>query len=90
MTVLYNDTGFFKAVTTPTARTPSTATFTGRVVGSTGLIIGAVALETGKFKFPILSKSDEVKIELQSDSYLPCAFQSAEWEGFFVLRSRKM
>ena len=90
MTVLYNDTGFFKALTTPTARTPSTATFTGRVVGSTGLIIGAVALETGKFKFPILSKSDEVKIELQSDSYLPCAFQSAEWEGFFVLRSRKM
>jgi hypothetical protein len=90
MSIVYAETGAFETITSASRRDPSIAKFTGRKLGSSKNIIGSVGIESGKFRFPILSKSDEVTIELVSDSYLPCAFQSAEWEGFFVLRSRKM
>lgn len=90
MIVNYSNSGSFEAHVTPENRTASIKKFKGRIVGAASLLVGRVAIETGKFKFPVLSKSDQVKIELVSDSYLPCAFQSAEWEGYFVLRSRKL
>ena len=88
--VVYNDTGFFETKVTPTARDPKTSTFTGRLVGSAANILGQVALETGTYRFGVNSNSQEVQIELQSDSFLPCSFQSAEWEGYFVMRSRRL
>jgi len=88
--VVYNDTGFFETVVTPTARPPKTSQFTGRLVGSAANILGQVAIETGTFRFGVNSNAQEVKIELRSDSHLPCSFQSAEWEGFFVMRSRRL
>lgn len=88
--VVYNDTGFFETVVTPTARDPKTSQFTGRLVGSAANILGQVAIETGTFRFGVNSNAQEVTIELRSDSHLPCSFQSAEWEGFFVMRSRRL
>jgi len=88
--VVYNDTGFFETVVTPTARDPKTSQFTGRLVGSAANILGQVAIETGTFRFGVNSNAQEVSIELRSDSHLPCSFQSAEWEGFFVMRSRRL
>lgn len=88
--VVYNDTGFFETRVTPTARDTKTSTFTGRLVGSAANILGQVALETGTYRFGVNSNSQEVQIELQSDSFLPCSFQSAEWEGYFVMRSRRL
>lgn len=88
--VVYNDTGFFSTKVTPTARDTKTSTFTGRLVGSAANILGQVALETGTFRFGVNSNSQEVQVELQSDSFLPCSFQSAEWEGYFVMRSRRL
>jgi len=38
----------------------------------------------------VLGHAGAVDILLESDNHLPCIFQSAEWEGFFVLRSRRM
>lgn len=88
--VVYSDTGFFQTEVTPTARPTKTAKFTGRLVGSSANILGQVAIENGTFRFGVNSNSQEVNIELVSDSHLPCSFQSAEWEGFFVLRSRRL
>ena len=88
--VVYNNSGFFETVVTPTARDAKTSKFTGRLVGSAANILGKVALETGTFRFGVNSNSQEVIIELRSDSFLPCYFQSAEREGYFVMRSRRL
>jgi len=89
LNLVYYDTGLFEAWVYPKNRDPYVARFTGRVVGSINNTLGKIPLEYGTFKIPVLSKSDQVYIEIISDSYLPCAFQSAEWEGFYQLRSRR-
>lgn len=88
--VVYSDTGFFQTEVTPTARPTKIAKFTGRLVGASANVLGQVAIENGTFRFGVNSNAQEVNIELVSDSHLPCSFQSAEWEGFFVLRSRRL
>ena len=90
MSVVYNDTGYFETVVTPLARDPKVSEFTGRVLGSNTNQLNKVAISTGTYRFHVLGNSKNVNIELRSDSHLPCAFQSAEWEGFFVLRSRRL
>ena len=88
--VVYNDTAFFNVTVTPLKRTPYVRTFTGRVVGSGANILNRAAIESGTYRFGVLGKSSSVSIVLESDNPLPCIFQSAEWEGFFVLRSRRL
>jgi hypothetical protein len=87
LSVVYYDTGYFEAKVSPKNRDVSVVTFTGRVLGSINNTLGSVPLETGTFRVPVLAKNDQVTLELISDSFLPCAFQSAEWEGYYVLRS---
>ena len=88
--VVYNNTGFFTVTVTPLKRTPYVRTFTGRLVGAATNILSAAAIDSGTYRFGVLGKSDAIDITLESDNHLPCIFQSAEWEGFFVLRSRRM
>ena len=90
MNIVYNDSGFFNTKVTPFKRNTTTKVFTGRNLGSLNNVIGKVSIDSGTFSFPVLAKSNQVTIELESDSFLPCAFQSAEWEGFYVLRSRRI
>jgi len=90
----YQDSGAFEVVVGSrlpnVSYTDQTFEFTGRVVGSGQNIIGGNTLTSGDFKFPVLGKSDRVKITIQSDSHLPCQFLSAEWEGNLHLRSRRV
>lgn len=89
MTLAYGLSGHFKATVTPLARDPYTYTFSGRIVGSASNPLGSIALNQGTFHFPIASKNDQVTIELTNDTHLPSTFLSAEWEGFFTIRSRR-
>jgi hypothetical protein len=88
--VVYNKTAFFTVTVTPLKRTPYVRTFTGRLVGSGANILSAAAIESGTYRFGVLGHAGSVDIVLESDNHLPCIFQSAEWEGFYVLRSRRM
>ena len=88
MQVNYADTGFFQAKVTPKGRPTYTYVFTGKKLGLSSATIGTVNLETGLFKFPVLSQNISVDIELDSDSPLPCSFLSADWEGFYAKRSQ--
>jgi hypothetical protein len=88
MQVNYADTGFFQARVTPQGRPTFTYTFSGKILGLSSATLGATNLETGKYRFPIMSQNTSVKIELYSDSPLPCAFLSADWEGFYAKRSQ--
>jgi hypothetical protein len=89
MSLTFSNTGYFRVEVTPQYRETYSYTFSGRVVGSGQKILGSIALETSTFNFPIQAKNDKVTIEIVNDTFLPCAFLSAEWEGFFVIRSRR-
>jgi hypothetical protein len=88
--VVYNNTGFFEVDVTPLKRATYTRNFTGRIVGGANNILNQAAIDSGTYRFGVLGKAGDVTITLKSSSHLPCTFQSAEWEGFYVLRSRRM
>lgn len=98
-TLAYADTGTFTVTVSPDYRDPSSfveyrdpadATFTGRILGAGSNLLGAIALASGKFTFPVLSKNDRVTIEISSDSFLPMHLLSLDWEGLYHARSKRM
>lgn len=88
MQVNYAETGYFQAKVTPYGRSAYTYTYSGKTLGVDSASLGKVGIEDGRFRFPIQSQNTTVQIELVSDSPLPCAFMSADWEGFYVRRSK--
>ena len=90
MSVLYSKTGYFKTEVLGTGKPTYTYTFNGRVLGSSNNVLGDVPIEAGKFKFPLMGHNTSVTIKLLNDSYLPSHFLSSEWEGFYVLRSKRL
>ena len=83
----YFKTGFFKIQVTAPGRDVFSHVFTGRILGGPLNKIGVIPFETGSFKKLILADSKSLKIEIISDSYLPCAFTGADWEGNYVVRT---
>lgn len=90
MSIIFGDTGFFEVNLTPLARNTSVYKFTGQILGSSTFTIGQPNLESGTFKFPIQCKNTDSVIFISSDSYLPCNFLSAEWEGVFSVLSQRI
>ena len=88
MQINYSNTGFFQAKVTPLGRDTYTYTFSGKKLGLQSSTIGAINLETGSFRFPVMSQNITADIELYSDSPLPCSFLSADWEGYYAKRSQ--
>ena len=88
--VVYNDTGFFDVKVTPLKRTTYTRSFTGRIVGASTNILNQAAIDSGTYRFGVIGKAGDVDVVLESSSHFPCVFQSAEYEAFFNLRSRRM
>jgi len=90
----YQDTGDFDVKVEPKLDSfggGATYSYTGRAIGGGGAsILGTTSLASGDFRFPVMSKSDRIKITIESNSHLPCQFLSAEWEGSMHLRSRRV
>lgn len=57
------------------------------VAGSGEAVIGSLYKADGRFEAPVLSKSDQTKIKLTTDSIIPLCLVSAGWEGYYVCRS---
>lgn len=83
----YSDTAYFQVHVTPTTRETYIRSFTAPI-GSQESVIGAVVPKDGVYSVPIMSKADTTTITILSDSYLPFAITSAEWEGFFHSNAR--
>lgn len=90
LTVNFSETGYFQAMVTPLGRDTYTYTYTGKILGLPSATLGAIQVADGQFSFPVLSQNTTVDIELYSDSPLPCAFLSVDWEGFYVRRSKSV
>ena len=74
-------------VVTIPGRSEFTHVFTGRILGSALNNIGDIPFETGSFKKLIFADAKNLKVELKSNSYLPCAFTGADWEGQYTVRT---
>jgi hypothetical protein len=83
----YFKTGYFKMRITAPGRDSFDYVFTGRTLGDPDNVIGTIPFTTGTFKKTVLSDAKKLKIELISDSYLPCAFTGADFEGNYVVRT---
>ena len=88
--LVYTNSGYFEIVIQPLKRTAYTRKFTGRILGQATNIIGTAAVDSGVYSFGVLGDAQNTTVTIQSSSHFPCTFNSAEWEGQFVLRSRRM
>lgn len=84
----FADTGLFDVKVTPAGRETYSYTFSGKILGTSSSTIGRFSISTGKFQVPIVSRNVGTSIVLENDSPLPCSFLSADWEGFYVKRSK--
>ena len=81
-------TGYYQVKVTPLARDTYTYVFTAKVMGTPTATIGTESMDTGRFAAPVVSQNTTVKISVESDMPLPVALFSADWEGYYVKRSR--
>lgn len=90
LTLVYSNSAYFKVEVTPIGRSMRTVTFSGRVLSDPNNLTGAIAVADGKMSIPILSRNDRVRIDIVTDSWLPCAFTSAIWHGTWNKASREL
>ena len=87
--VIFDQSSHFEVKVTPKGRQTYTYPYNGITPGD-GYLLGEPALETDKFRVPVMTENITAKIQLASSSPLPCRLQSAEWEGWYHTRSRRM
>lgn len=88
--VLFNDTGYFRAEVQADYRPLAIYPFTGTVLGSGQAVLGQVNIADGKKRIPVMSRNDRFTLKLINDTYLPSKFLSAEWEGLYTTRSSRV
>ena len=84
----YADTGHFTVEVTPEYRDTYSYVFNPDIVGA-DLSLNEFEPQNGHFRFAVQAQPGEVKIEVKSDSALPCKLLAAEFESMFVPRSRR-
>lgn len=90
MTLNFSDTGVFNVSVDQKGRTGRTAFFNANTIDSNTSTLNNITLATDTYKFGVVGNSENVSITLSSDSFIPCTFQSAEWEGVFTNRNRRI
>lgn len=88
MTVVYAKSGYFKFTVIPVGKPRSEYTFNGRIVGDSNNVIGKIALPSGEFSVPILSRNENVTIMFSTDSFLPFHLIQVKWEGLYQTKSQ--
>jgi hypothetical protein len=86
----FNGTGYFRVEVTPKGRSTSSHIYSGRFVGVSDPLLGVAPVEDGSYKARLFSKNNQVTIDLVNDSFLPCQFTGAVWEGEFNELARKV
>lgn len=91
LNLTYLDSGYFKARVTPHYSTQmiSEYEYTGVKVGTISAQLGKITPYSDTFLIPIMSKNEDVKVEIINDSYLPSTFSSLVWIGDLVIRGKK-
>lgn len=90
MTLIYDESAGFTVEVTPLYRDTNVHKYTGRTIGDGENIIGQIAPDSGEFSFVVMSKNDQVTIDIINDTFLPSRFLSAEWTGDLTLRNKRI
>ena len=91
MSFNYNDTGHFDVTVDSVGRSPITSHFTGRVLDNQhNLLDQSAVIDDGAFQVGVQARATDTAITITNDSHLPSTFQSAEWEGYIVLRNQRL
>lgn len=90
LNVVYSKSAYFKIEVTCAGRSMRTYEFNARTMDDPDNVLDAMVVKSGRTSIPIMSRNDRVTIDLVSDSWLPCAFTSAEWRGVFNPNSRHL
>jgi hypothetical protein len=84
----FDNTLFFKVVVTPLYRSSYTYTYENRDVNVGNIVIDQPTTQKdGTFSFPVLSKNDQVSIEIINDSPYPSNLLGVDWEALYTVRS---
>ena len=86
----YYQSGSFRVEVTPLARSTYTYSFTGIRLGTLQALLGVPSISSGTFKFPLKGGNIGMQVDIVNDTYLPSIFQSAEWEGEFVVKAQRL
>lgn len=84
----YHKTAYFSTEVTPLGRDTFEKVFNSQALSGIANT-GEVYLASGSFRFPVLAKAGEFTVHISSDSFLPCHFTGAEFEGHFTSRSQR-
>ena len=89
-TVVFDDTSTFELRITPQGRDVNKFPYNGITTGSGNPVLGSASLSTASFRAPVMARNIDTKIEIFSDSPMPCRMQSAEWEGWLQNRAPRI
>lgn len=87
LTVSFAKTTYFRVEVTPNQRETYQYPFTGIYLGDISATIGDNPLVSSRKRFPLMSNSAGLRIDLVNDSPSPSFFQGAEWEGEYIQRA---
>lgn len=87
LTVVHSATGYYRIETSMNTGKTYSSEFSGRVLGDPSNVFDKIIINDGQFRRPIKSDARKVRIKLVNDSYLPSAWQAAEYQYQVTQRS---
>jgi len=88
--VVFTDSGPFTVTVAPYLREPSEYEFSNILLDTPEGVLDTFPLQSGTASVPVMSKNDQVYVEINSDSHLPVKFVTANVEYFTFQRSQKV
>jgi hypothetical protein len=89
ITFQFQNSGYFKVQAFPHSRQVVESVYTGKRLGLFSMVLGIALEDSGSFKAPVMSRSDETFIQVHNDSHLPSVFMSAEWQGNVAMQATR-
>jgi hypothetical protein len=86
----FSDTGSFEVAVESLGKPVKSAEFTGNILDTTSVLDQANIIDNGSFEVGVQAQASQTDITITNDSHLPSTFQSAEWEGYIVLRNQRL
>lgn len=88
-TMIFDKTSAFEIKITPRGRDTNIYPYNAITPGDASLL-GSPGIKTNRFRVPVMTENLNAVIQLASSSPLPCRFQSAEWEGWYHTRAKRL
>jgi len=86
----FENSGYFQVEVSPENRSTNTTYMNGYIIGTAGSTIGTPAISSGTLRVPVQCRNTDFTLNIKSSSHLPMFIASAEVEGYYHRRSRRM